>query len=99
MNRNDEWIVKEQTELLKYLYEVLSSRSRNSVKGILNRGQVLVNGKVSTQFNNTLNPGDRVQIHARVATDEVKMTGVTILYEDNDLIAIEKEARLIVDCI
>ncbi len=95
MNRNDEWIVNEQTELLKYLFEVLSSRSRNSVKGILNRGQVLVNGKVSTQFNDLLNPGDKVQIHARVATDEVKMTGVTILHEDNDLIVIEKEPGLL----
>ena len=95
MNRNDEWVVNEQTELLKYLFEVLSSRSRNSVKGILNRGQVLVNGKVSTQFNDLLNPGDKVQIHARVATDEVKMTGVTILHEDNDLIVIEKEPGLL----
>ncbi len=95
MNRNDEWIVKEQTELLKYLYEVLSNRSRNSVKGILSRGQVLVNGKVSTQFNDPLNPGDRVQIQERVATNEVKMTGVTILHEDNDLIVIEKEPGLL----
>ena len=95
MNRNDEWVVNEQTELLKYLFEVLSGRSRNSVKGILNRGQVLVNGKVSTQFNDLLNPGDRVQIHARVATDEVKMTGVTIVHEDNDLIVIEKEPGLL----
>jgi 23S rRNA pseudouridine1911/1915/1917 synthase len=95
MNRNDDWIVKEPTELLKYLYEVMSSRSRNSVKGILSRGQVLVNGKVSTQFNDPLNPGDRVQIHERVATNEVKMTGVTILHEDNDLIVIEKEPGLL----
>jgi 23S rRNA pseudouridine1911/1915/1917 synthase len=95
MNRNDDWIVKEPTELLKYLYEVMSSRSRNSVKGILSRGQVLINGKVSTQFNDPLNPGDRVQIHARVATNEVKMTGVTILHEDNDLIVIEKEPGLL----
>lgn len=95
MNNNDEWIVKEQTELLKFLYEVLSSRSRNSVKAILNRGQVLVNAKVSTQFNDPLIPGDRVQIHSRVATSEVKMTGVTILHEDNDLIVIEKEPGLL----
>ena len=95
MSRNDEWIVAESTELLKFLYEVLSSRSRNSVKGILSRGQVLVNGKVSTQFNDPLNSGDRVQIHNRVATNEVKMTGVTILHEDNDLIVIEKEPGLL----
>ena len=90
-----EWIVEEPTELLKYLYAMMSNRSRNSVKGILSRGQVFVNGTASTQFNDPLQPGDRVQIRTRVATDEVKMTGVTILYEDDDLIVIEKEAGLL----
>ena len=95
MNSNNEWIVEESTELLKYLNEVMASRSRNSVKGILSRGQVMVNGQVSTQFNDLLQPGDRVQIHTRVASDEVKMTGVNIIHEDDDLIVIEKEAGLL----
>ncbi|MCZ2257273.1 RluA family pseudouridine synthase [Sporosarcina sp. G11-34] len=95
MTRNDEWIVEESTELLKYLYEVMASRSRNSVKAILNRGQVIVNGTVTTQFNDPLAPGDRVQIHTRVATESVSMTGVTIIHEDEDLIVIEKEAGLL----
>jgi len=95
MTRNDEWIVEESTELLKYLYEVMANRSRNSVKAILNRGQVIVNGTVTTQFNDPLAPGDRVQIHTRVATESVTMTGVTIIHEDEDLIVIEKEAGLL----
>ena len=93
--RDAEWIVDESTELLKYLYAMLSNRSRNSVKGILSRGQVVVNGTVSTQFNDALQPGDRVQIHTRVASDEVTMTGVNIIHEDDDLIVIEKEAGLL----
>ena len=93
--RDAEWIVDESTELLKYLYKMLSNRSRNSVKGILSRGQVIVNGTVSTQFNDSLQPGDRVQIHTRVAANEVTMTGVNIIHEDDDLIVIEKEAGLL----
>lgn len=90
-----EWIVEEPTELLTYLYEVMSNRSRNSVKGILSRGQVFVNGTVSTQFNDSLQPGDRIEIRTRVATNDVGLTGVNILHEDDDLIVIEKEAGLL----
>lgn len=93
--RDAEWIVEETTELLKFLYDMMPSRSRNAVKGILSRGQVVVNGEASTQFNDALQPGDRVQIHSRVATDDVKMTGVKILHEDDDVIVIEKEAGLL----
>lgn len=92
---NNEWIVKETTELLAFLFEMMPNKSRNSVKAILSRGQVIVNGATSTQFNETLQPGDKVQMRTRVATDNVKMSGVTILYEDNELIVIEKEAGLL----
>ena len=96
MSKNaNEWIVEEATELLKYLYVILSDRSRNSVKAILSRGQVFVNGEVSTQFNDELQKGDLVQIRTRVASDDVKMNGVKILHEDDDLIVIEKEAGLL----
>ena len=92
---SNEWIVEESTELLKYLNSVMSGRSRNSVKAILGRGQVFVNGEVTTQFNDPLVSGDRVQIRTRVATDEHKMKGVTILHEDDELIVVEKEAGLL----
>ncbi|AOV08523.1 RNA pseudouridine synthase [Sporosarcina ureilytica] len=90
-----DWIVEESSELLEFLYEKHPNRSRNAVKGVLSRGQVVVNGKVSTQFNDTLHPGDTVQIHARVATETVKLSGIRILFEDDDIIVIEKEAGLL----
>lgn len=92
---NNEWIVEEETALLKFLFQVMPGRSRNSVKAILSRGQVVVNGDATTQFNDALVPGDKVQILTRVATDEVKMTGVKILHEDEHVIVIEKEAGLL----
>lgn len=90
-----EWIVRESTELLKFLFEMMPSRSRKAVKGILGRGQVVVNGEETTQFNDVLQPGDRVQIHSRVADYDVKMTGIEILHEDDDIIVIDKEAGLL----
>ncbi|WP_411842425.1 RluA family pseudouridine synthase [Salinicoccus sp. HZC-1] len=90
-----EWIVQEPTELLKFLFEMMPSRSRKTVKGILGRGQVVVNGEATTQFNDKLQPGDRVQIHSRVADYAMKFTGVEILHEDDDIIVIEKEAGLL----
>ncbi len=91
----NEWFVKEETQLLEFLYTILPDRSLNSVKGILKRGQVFVNGKATTQFDDKLQPEDRVQIRTRVATDDVKFKGIQILHEDDDVIVIEKEAGLL----
>lgn len=90
-----EWTVKEPGELLAFLYSALSNRSRNAVKSVLSRGQVVVNGKVSTKFNQSLRPGDHVQIHSRVASESVKLSGIQILFEDDDIIVIEKDAGLL----
>lgn len=100
MNKRDksrgqdpEWIVEESTELLKFLFEVMSSRSRKAVKETLSRGKVFVNGEATTQFNDALEPGDRVEI--RSAAKNVKLRGIKIFHEDNDVIVIEKDAGLL----
>lgn len=94
-NTHGEWIVHAPNELLKFLFEQMPSRSRNSIKGILSRGQVSINAKVSTQYNAPLKEGDTVKIQARVASDDVKLKGLSIMYEDNDLLVIEKDAGLL----
>ncbi|WLV24920.1 RluA family pseudouridine synthase [Aciduricibacillus chroicocephali] len=91
----NEWRINEQDELLKFLYKALSGKSRNSVKSILSRGQVVLNGKVTTQFNEKLQPGDKVQIKNRVVPEDVKLRGVEIVYEDEDLMVVEKAAGLL----
>lgn len=90
-----EWTVKESTELLEFLFEMMSSRSRKSVKSVLSRGQVFVNGEATTQFNDALSPGDRVQIEKRTAKHDAKIRGLKILHEDADIIVVEKEAGLL----
>lgn len=93
--RHEEWTVKEHTEVLEFLFKVMPSKSRNAVKGILKRGQIVVNDKPTTQFDQVLKPRDHVQIRARVASTSAKLKGVSILHEDDDLIVIDKESGIL----
>jgi Pseudouridylate synthases, 23S RNA-specific len=92
--RHEEWTVKEQTEVLEFLFKVMPSKSRNAVKGILKRGQIVVNDKPTTQFDDILKPGDLVQIRTRVASG-VKLKGMKVLHEDDAVIVIDKDSGLL----
>ncbi|WP_231514991.1 RluA family pseudouridine synthase [Oceanobacillus salinisoli] len=88
--------VEEETELLKFLLKVMSSRSRNSVKSILTRGQVSVDDHMETKHNYPLRPGQTVTVlKNKEAKKESVLTGMSILYEDKDIIVINKEAGLL----
>ncbi|MET3657771.1 RluA family pseudouridine synthase [Sporosarcina psychrophila] len=90
------YTVKEPMELLPFLLEMMSKSSRNSMKSILTRGQVTVNGKMVTQHNHPLQAGQHVEIlKNRAAMKEETLVGVTILHEDDDIIVINKEAGLL----
>ncbi|MBY7142699.1 RluA family pseudouridine synthase [Virgibacillus sp. NKC19-3] len=90
------YTVKEQTELLPFLREVMSNRSRNSVKSILTRGQVTVDDHIETKHNYALYPGQTITIlKNKAAIKESALTGMSILYEDDDIIVINKEAGLL----
>lgn len=91
-----DYTVKESSELLPFLRQVMSNRSRNSVKSILTRGQVTVDGHVKTQHNYSLEPGQNVTIlKNKEAVKEPVFTGMSILHEDTDLIVVSKEAGLL----
>jgi 23S rRNA pseudouridine1911/1915/1917 synthase len=87
--------VKEPAELMSFLIEALPNRGRNAIKSILARGQVHVNNKAVTKYNHPLLPGQQVSIHWAMVVEPVKMIGVHILHEDDDLIVIQKEAGLL----
>jgi 23S rRNA pseudouridine1911/1915/1917 synthase len=87
--------VPEPAELMTFLIDALPSRGRNAIKSILARGQVYVNNKAETKYNYLLQPGQQVSIHWAKVTEQVKMIGVHILHEDDDLIVIQKEAGLL----
>lgn len=84
-------IIKEETTLLPFLLKTIN-KSRNSVKSILTRGQVSVNGLSITQHNHPLNPGDVVGILSNHASKKkMALTGLKIIHEDQDIIVIDKD--------
>ncbi|MFD1171009.1 RluA family pseudouridine synthase [Oceanobacillus picturae] len=88
--------VKEKSELLSFLLEAMPNRSRNSVKSILTRGQVTVDDHIETKHNYPLKPGQTITIlKNKAAVKRQALIGMTILYEDDDIIVINKEAGLL----
>ena len=86
--------VKEKSELMQFLIENLHGKSRNNIKSLLKNRQVLVNGVFTTQFNHVLEPGQEVMI-SETRISEKDMKGVKVVYEDAEVIAIEKESGLL----
>jgi 23S rRNA pseudouridine1911/1915/1917 synthase len=90
------YAVEEPTELLPFLLQVMKNNSRNSVKSILTRGQVNVDGKPVKQHNHPLIPGQVVGVLGnKEAMQKTALVGITILHEDDDIIVIDKEAGLL----
>ncbi|WP_085993202.1 RluA family pseudouridine synthase [Oceanobacillus senegalensis] len=95
-NKRLNFTVDENTELLKFLLKVMSNRSRNSVKSILTRGQVTVDEHMETKHNYPLKPGQTVSVlKNNEAKKETVLVGMSILYEDRDIIVINKDAGLL----
>ncbi|WP_047984756.1 RluA family pseudouridine synthase [Ornithinibacillus californiensis] len=88
--------VKESTELLPFLLQQMESRSRNSVKSILTRGQVKVDDHIETKHNYPLRSGQVVSVlKNKIAVKESTLIGMEILFEDNSIIVIQKDAGLL----
>ncbi len=97
-------------ELLEFLLRKCNT-SRNNVKSLLVRRQVLVNGKVVTQYNFMLAKDDEVKISKRPIQDggarstpapqktaqstAPKARDMKILYEDGEFLAVDKPAGLL----
>ena len=82
--------VKEETELLVFLLKSIN-KSRNDVKALLRDRHIIVEGKAVTQFNHILRPGQIVEVHWKKSPEEQKQKGLTIVFEDQYLLVIEKQ--------
>lgn len=92
MKKETTYTVETPVPLLEFLLEHIQGQSRNSVKHLLSRGQVLVDGIPQKQFDLTLTPGQQV---ALTAPSKGPALPFPVLYEDEGLIAIHKPAGLL----
>ena len=97
--------VNRSDELLPFLLAKCGT-SRNNVKSLLTRGQVLVNGSVVTRHNCQLAKDDEVKISKTPCKVERQKGGqpvknrlqyppMKIVYEDDDFIAVDKPVGLL----
>ncbi len=88
-------VVKEESTLLPFLFQLLSEQSKSSVKALLTHRQILVNGNVTTQFNTPLVPGDEVMVSYERGKVELNNPLLHIVWEDDDLIVVNKKNGLL----
>jgi len=95
-NRTDsEYIVDEPCGLLEFLLRKISKQSRNNVKSLLTRREVLVDDVVITQYDHVLRTGQKIRISRSRIQGEKQENMLDILYEDDDLIVINKPSGLL----
>lgn len=87
--------VTEPAQLMAFLIAQLPHKNRNNIKSLLSNKQVLIDGKVYTQFNHPLQPGQTVTVAANRAPETSQYRGLTILFEDQFLIVINKQSGLL----
>ncbi|MCK4679239.1 MAG: RluA family pseudouridine synthase [Bacteroidales bacterium] len=88
--------VTENIELMKFLLVKLPQKSRNNIKSLLANKQIFVDGKSVRQFNHRLVPGQQVEIRWDRVPEEKKFRGIiTIIYEDHDIVVIDKHAGML----
>ncbi|QDK80762.1 RluA family pseudouridine synthase [Spirosoma sp. KCTC 42546] len=92
---DSKFTVSEPAQLMAFLIEQLPHKNRNNIKSLLSNKQILIDGKVYTQFNHPLREGQVVTVAANRAPQTTQYRGLTILYEDPSIIVINKQAGLL----
>lgn len=82
--------VREPRPLLEFLMASMPDRKRTNVKELLKYDQVMVNGKVEHQFDAPLAGGDEVKVNLTRAFITFYNRRVQLVYEDDDIIVINK---------
>lgn len=81
--------------LMSFLIEKLKDQSRTAIKSLLSYEQVAVNGKFGVKHDFGLRPGDEVAIHWNKVYVSTNFKGLRIVFEDEYILVVEKEAGLL----
>jgi 23S rRNA pseudouridine1911/1915/1917 synthase len=94
-NMAEKFIVKEDDKLLNFLFATLHNWSKKKVKERLKSATVAVNGEGTTKFDFPLVVGDIVEVGVASKKISKLVTSLEIIYQDSELIAIDKPAGLL----
>lgn len=92
----EKFIVKTEDKLLEFLFKTLHGWSKKKIKERLKGASVSINGTVSTKHNFLLKENDIVEVGVvqKHSTHSARRS-LEIIYQDNDLIAVNKPAGLL----
>lgn len=88
------YTVDRECGLLEYLLATLPG-SKTKIKATLQGRGIKVNGKIVTQFDYPLVPGNRVEVSLSKTNDTFKSRYVSIVYEDQYIVVIEKKPGIL----
>lgn len=87
--------VKDAMPLMEFLLKEMNGISRNRVKNLLQGHGITVDRKLVTQYDFMLQPGQTVQVSRHKRSTELLNKYVKIIYEDKDIIVIEKSEGIL----
>lgn len=84
----NEYIINKEIILFDYLKEILPNKSKNNIKSLLKNECIYINNKKVTKYNYLLKENDILYI-------KYKTSNLDIIYEDNNIIVIDKPSGLL----
>lgn len=87
--------IEAEFQLLPFMLQALAPRSRTEIKALLGHSHVQVNGTTTTQFDQPLVPGDEVVINFTHPFLTLDTRMLKKIYEDENLIVVEKQSGLL----
>lgn len=77
-------------KLLEFLFAAMPDRKRTGVKELLKYNQVMVDGEVTTQFDQPLKPGSTVSVNLSRPFVVFYNRRLKLVYEDDDILVVNK---------
>ena len=87
--------VENPIEFLEFLYLKMPTKSKSKVKSLLTHRLISVDGIITTKYNYMLRVGQSVKVNKFVMQKEVTNDLLDIIYEDDEIIVINKPAGLL----
>lgn len=87
--------VSEECELMDFLLNQLTKKSRNNIKSLLSHKEVFVDRVPTSKFNTPLKKGQIVRVSLPKQGIDAQRNPLNIIYEDDQIIAIDKPAGLL----